>query len=127
MRTFFITLMVSLCMFSSAVAEEGTPTPTPTPAATKTLTCTKTGKGNIIFGICGINGCPSSITANRRTTKYNFTRSKASDGSLTYETGSRTTGSQCIIKIGSLRRGFRKTTQVSCATALVGANCFFSK
>ena len=88
------------------------------------LTCSNQF-GNVQFQICGIRGCPTTVTVNKTSTKYNLKRVKNSDGSLSYtpRTGSHPS---CNILVSALRNGLRTTRSVSCASKLAKATCKFS-
>lgn len=93
-------------------------------AATRSLTCTNKS-GKIEFGICGIRGCPVTVTVGDQSTDYVLNRTKNQDGSLKYTTR---TGSvnRCNINISALRFGLRTTTLVSCASSLKNSKCTIS-
>lgn len=92
-------------------------------ADNRQLVCTNKS-GKVVFDICGVRGCKTVVTVNKKSTTYNLKRVKNSDGSLTYSAraGSRPT---CEIDISALRFGQRKLEDVSCASKLEGASCAF--
>ena len=119
--------VLSFLVCSSSYAQSATPTATPTVAPTavagRTLTCDKKNVGKLEISLCGIKGCPATITRPSKTpTSYTFNRKKNSDGSLSYtpRVGSK---NKCNVEIGALRSGIRPVISASCLSGLKGASC----
>ena len=91
--------------------------------SSRLLTCSNK-LGSVVFGICGIRGCPTTVTVGTKATKYNLKRVKNSDGSLNYS--GRTGSPSCNISISALRSGLRTARSVSCASKLARSTCKFS-
>lgn len=90
--------------------------------ADRLLQCSNSA-GRLTIGICGVRGCPSTITTRSgHRTNYNFTRFKNSDGSLRYSQRLGTTG-RCTVDISRLQFGGRSIVSASCDTTLNGARC----
>ena len=113
------TILLTLTTYASA---QETPTATPTAVPAKTLTCTNS-KGSIAISLCGIRGCTATVKlGSAAPISYATTRTKNTDGSLTYKpaVGAKR---KCTIVIGPLKYGSRKVLNANCASSLKGSSC----
>ena len=88
------------------------------------LQCTN-HSGNVIFRICGVRGCPATVTYGSTVTQYNMKRVRNPDLSLTYSPRAGSTA-KCTIIISPLRYGVRRISSTTCAAKLRKAVCTFS-
>ena len=128
MKKILITFGCLCIAVTSAFTQDSSesPTQTPTPNAItghRLLVCAKNAN-NITFDICGVRGCPAVMVNKGQTTKYQFGRSKNSDGSLKYATRANSKP-KCTVAISTLRQGVRRINSISCSSTLVGASCKF--
>ena len=108
---FFMLSLFLICSASVALADS------------RLLTCSN-HFGSVVFQICGIKGCPTTVKVGTKSTLYNLKRVKNSDGSLSYSARAGSHPS-CNIEISALRSGIRTAKSVSCATKLANSNCVF--